>query len=144
MEAIRDFLYANDCALAAHSEEALQELADRLADAATKFGLTISLSKTEVMLQPAPDCDIPSPKVSINGTQLKIVNEFTYLGSCLSDKVNINSEISVRLTKASASFGRLWTRVWKERGLAVKTKIAVYKAVVMSALLYGCESWVTL
>ena len=138
---IRDFLYADDCALAAHSEEALQELADRLAAAATKFGLTISLSKTEVMLQPAPELDIPRPKVCINGTQLKTVNEFTYLGSCLSDEVSLSSEISIRLTKASAAFGRLWTRVWKEKGLAVKTKIAVYKAVVMSALLYGCESW---
>ena len=48
---VRDFLYADDCALAAHSESALQDLADRLAEAATKFGLTISLPKTEVLLQ---------------------------------------------------------------------------------------------
>ena len=138
---IRDFLYADDCALAAHSEESLQELADRLASAATKFGLTISLSKTEVMLQPAPKCNPPSPSIHINGTQLKNVREFTYLGSCLSDAADLDCEISRRLSKASASFGKLWTRVWKERGLKVKTKISVYRAAVLSALLYGCEAW---
>ena len=138
---VRDFLYADDCALAAHSESALQDLADRLAEAATKFGLTISLPKTEVLLQPAPDTSVPSPQIYIHGTKLKVVDEFTYLGSCLSNTCNLDSEISKRLAKASSSFGRLWTRVWKERGLSSQTKVSVYKAVVLSALLYGCESW---
>lgn len=138
---IRDFLYADDCALAAHSENALQELADSLAVAANKFGMTISLSKTEVMFQPAPNSVSPTPIIHINGTQLKTVDEFTYLGSCLSSSANLDSEISRRLAKANSSFGRLWTRVWQERGLNIQTKISVYKAVVLSALLYGCESW---
>ena len=138
---ITDLLYADDCALVAHSEGALQELADRLSAAATKFGLTISLSKTEVMLQPAPNSNISDPAICINGTQLKTVSEFTYLGSCISNTAELESEINSRLAKASASFGRLQSRVWKERGLSFQTKINVYKAVVLSSLLYGCETW---
>ena len=44
---------------------------------------------------------------------------------------------------ASAAFGRLETRLWKERGVRLSTKVAVYKAVVTTTLLYGCESWIT-
>ena len=138
---IRDLLYADDCALVALSEGDLQELAERLSTACEKFGLTISLTKTVVMLQPAPLQSPPSPAVAINGTQLKVVKEFTYLGSCLSEMANLDPEINSRLAKASASFGRLWSRVWRERGLSVQTKIQVYNAVVISALLFGCETW---
>ena len=138
---IRDFLYADDCALATHSEIALQELADCLSAAAKKFGLTISLAKTEVLFQSSPNSTLPPPQIHIDGTQLKTVDDFTYLGSCLSKSANLDLEISRRLAKANSSFGRLWTRVWQERGIQTQTKIAVYRSVVMSALLYGCESW---
>ena len=43
---VRDFLFADDCALAAHSEEDLQCLADCFSNAAKAFGLTISIMKT--------------------------------------------------------------------------------------------------
>jgi len=35
---------------------------------------------------------------------------------------------------ASAAFGRLKTRLWKERGVRLSTKVAVYKAVVITTL----------
>ena len=41
-----------DCALVAHSLQHIQKLMDCFATAAKRFGLTISLKKTEVMLQP--------------------------------------------------------------------------------------------
>ena len=48
-----------------------------------------------------------------------------YLGSTLSENAMIDDDISARLGKASASFGR----------------INVYCAVVLITLLYGCETW---
>ncbi|KAL8597535.1 hypothetical protein ACOMHN_033406 [Nucella lapillus] len=66
---VRNFLFADDCAMAAHSEDDLQCLADCFSAATKSFGLTISIKKTEA------------------------------------------------------------------------TKIAVYSAVVLPTLLYGCETW---
>ena len=46
-----------------------------------------------------------------------------------------------RLAKASAAFGRLQENVWYRRGITRRTKIKVYKDVVLTTLLYGCETW---
>ena len=48
-ELITELLFADDCALLAHMEEALQHIVNHFSDAAKNFGLTISLKKTEVL-----------------------------------------------------------------------------------------------
>ena len=34
----------------------------------------------------------------------------------------------------------VWTRVWRQLSITQATKLAVYRAVVLSTLLYGCET----
>ena len=48
-ELITKLLFADNSALLAHTEEALQYIVNRFSDAAKNFGLTISLKKTEVL-----------------------------------------------------------------------------------------------
>jgi len=138
---LRDLMYADDCAIVAHSVEDLQSLTDALSTATKRFGLTISIKKTEVLYQPAKGSAPNPPPITIDGKALNNVDKFTYLGSCLSSANSLDDELSSRLAKASSAFGRLTHRVWNERGLKLETKIAVYRAVVLSALLYGSESW---
>ena len=56
-ELITELLFADDCALLAHIQEALQHIVDRFCDAAKNFSLLISLKKTEVLHQPPPRGD---------------------------------------------------------------------------------------
>ena len=112
-----DFLFADDCALAAESEEDLQCLADCFSTAAKAFGLTISIKKTEVLCQVAPGITRPEPSIKIDGAALKNVEDFPYLGMCLASSGGLDTEISCRLSKVSSAFGRLWTGVWRERGI---------------------------
>ena len=72
---------------------------------------------------------------------LKAVNKFTYLGSTLSRNVIIDDEVDARLAKANSAFGRLSKNVWNRRGITLETKIKVYRAAVMTTLLYGSETW---
>ena len=48
--------------------------------------------------------------------------------------------MSYRLAKASATFSRLHRNVWNRRGITTKTNIKVYRAIVLTTLLYGCET----
>ena len=72
---------------------------------------------------------------------MKAVDKFTYLGSTLSRNVVINTEIVARLAKANFAFGTLSKSVWDRRGIRAQTRIKVYRAAVMTTLLYGSETW---
>ena len=134
---IRDLLFADDAALASHSQEGLQRLVDKLSHACKEFGLTISLKKTNIMAQ---DAESPSV-ITIENTQLEFVNSFTYLGSTVSDTLNLDTEISSRIAKAAGVMAKLNKRVWNNSLLSERTKVLVYQACVLSTLLYGSESW---
>ncbi|XP_069960323.1 RNA-directed DNA polymerase from mobile element jockey [Cherax quadricarinatus] len=140
-DTINDLLFADDCTLNAASEAAMQHSVDKFSDACNNFGLTISTTKTEVMHQPAPGKTYVEPNITINGQRLNAIDKFTYLGSTLSRNVVIDDEVNARLAKASATFGKLHKNVWNRRGITTSTKIKVYRAIVLTTLLYGCETW---
>ena len=138
---IRELLFADDCALAADSVEGLQRLCDCFATASRRFGLTISIKKTEVLYQPARGNVYTPPAIFIEGKQLKAVELFKYLGSIVTSDNSADAEITARIAKATAAFGRLTKRLWNNRNIRVDTKVAVYKAAVVTSLLFGCETW---
>ena len=51
---IQNLLFADDAALVAHTERALQRMTSCFADASRLFGLEVSLKKTEVLHKPTP------------------------------------------------------------------------------------------
>ncbi|XP_063615914.1 uncharacterized protein LOC134789139 [Penaeus indicus] len=140
---IRDLLFADDAALVAHTERVLQRLTSCFAAAAQLFGLEVSLKKTEVLHQPAPREEYRPPHITIGETELKAVHQFTYLGCTNTSDAKIDREVDNRLARANSAFGRLYKRVWNNRQLTKGTKISVNRAVVLTTLLYGSESWVT-
>ena len=134
-------LFADDCALMAHKEHHLQVIVDKFSEATKKFGLTISLSKTEVLFQIAPATSPQQPCINIDGTQLKNVESFKYLWSTISSDGTLDMEISARIKKASHAFGRLRNKALQHKRVCLSTKLKVYTAIVFPSLLYGCETW---
>ena len=131
----RDLLFADDAALVAHTERALQRSTSCFAEAAQLFGLEVSLKKTEVLHQPAPREEYRLPHITIGETVLKSVHQSTYLGSTINSDAKIDREIDNRLAKSNSALGRLYNRVWKNKHLKKGTKISVYRAVVLTTLL---------
>ena len=138
---IRDLLFADDCALLAHTVDDIQAIINAFARSSRRFGLTISLKKTEVIYQPKPGADYTAPTITIDNNALNYVDKFTYLGRTISQNALTDSKISAWIGKASGSFGKLTKRLWSERGVRLATKINVYGAVVLPTLLHGCEAW---
>ena len=71
-----------------------------------------------------------------DGTSLKLVDKFTYLGSSVS---STKKDINTQLTKAWTAIDRL-SIIWKSN-LTDKMKRNFFLAVVVSILLYGCTTW---
>ncbi|BHF75504.1 hypothetical protein SprV_0501860000 [Sparganum proliferum] len=140
---VHELLFADDCALNTTSEEEMQRTMDLFSAACENFGLVINTQKTVVMHQPPPNTATPpdAPQISVNGTQLQVVENFPYLGSTLASNTNIDDEVANRISKASQAFGRLQTAVWNSHGHQLSMKLKMYKAVILPTLLYGAETW---
>ena len=133
---IRDMLFADDAAIVTHSEEHLQTLMDRFSTACNDLGLTISVKKTNILHQGTEH----ESSILLNDKRLDVVHRFTYLGSTVTDKLSLDTELDQRIAKAAATLGRLTSRVWENKKLTKTTKMSVYSACVLSSLLYDSES----
>ena len=73
---------------------------------------------------------------TLDGTSLKLVDKFTYLGSSIS---STEKDIDTWLTKAWTAIDR-FSIIWKSN-LTDKMKRSFFQAAVVSVLLYGCTTW---
>ncbi|BHF72253.1 hypothetical protein SprV_0401531700 [Sparganum proliferum] len=110
-------LFADDCALKATSEGDMHRSMDLFAVACDNFGLVINTENTVVMHQPPPDAAYVAPQINVNGAQLQVVDNFTYLGITLPRTTKTDDEVVRRICKASQAFCRLQNTVWNRNGL---------------------------
>ena len=73
---------------------------------------------------------------TLDGSSLKLVDKFTYLGSSIS---STEKDIDALLTKAWTAIDKLLI-IWKS-DLTDKMKRSFFQAAVISILLYGCTTW---
>ena len=140
-EVLDEFPFADDMAKGAPTEEKMQNNVDQISDSCESYDLSISIKKTEVVYQPAPEKPYKEPTITVKGQRLQVVDEFTYLGSTLSRVVHIDDEVNARIAKASAAFGRLRGSIWDRSRIGLDTKLKVYRSVVLPTLLYACGTW---
>ena len=85
--------------------------------------------------------DVDSPlSITLSTQELEVVHDFVYLGSRISDTLFLDVELDKGIGKAATMFSRLTKRVWLNKKLMAYTKIQVYRACVLSTLLYCGES----
>nr|VZI31650.1 unnamed protein product [Spirometra erinaceieuropaei] len=138
-----ELFFHEDGAVNITSEEEMQRSMDLFSAACENFGLVINTQKTVVLHQPPPNtATLPNaPQISVNGTQLQVVENFPYLGSTLSLDTKIDDEVARRISKASQAFGRPQSTVWNSHGHTLSTKLKMYKTDILPTLLYGAETW---
>ena len=98
--------------------------------------------RRNIFTQSYPLSPASTVTVMAGESQLTPVNRFCYLGSYLSNTISVDIDNNSHLAKAGDAFDKLKCRLWGKHSVALLTKIAVYQAVVLSTLLYRCESWV--
>ena len=123
--------YADDIVILANTPNQAEILLHSLERAAAGFGLHVNAHKTEYM------CYNHTGNIStLDGTSLKLVDKFTYLGSSVS---STKEDINTQLMKAWTAINRL-SIIWKS-DLIDKMKRSFFQAAVVSILLYGCTTW---
>ena len=128
---ITDADYDDYIALLANTPAQAETLLHSLERATACIGHHVNTHKTEY-ISFSQTGDIST----LNGSPLKLVDMFTYLGSSVS---STETDINPRLAKAWAAIDRLPV-IWKS-DLDDKNKRSFFQAAVMLILLYGCTTW---
>ena len=130
-QTITDADYTNDIVLLANTSTQAKTLLHSLEQATAGIGLHVNTRKTEYI------CFNQGNNIStLNGSSLKLVDKFTYLGSSVSSTKIV---IDMRLAKSWTAIDRL--SVIQESDLTNKMKPSFFQAAVMSILLYRCTTW---
>ena len=128
---ITDADYDDDIAILANTPNQAETLLHSLEWAAAGIGVYFNAHKTEYMCY-----NQTGDTFTLDGTSLKLVDKFTYLGSSIS---STKKDIDTRLTKAWTAIDKL-SIIWKS-DLTNKMKRSFFQAVVVWILLYGCTNW---
>ena len=68
------------------------------------------------------------------------MKDFVYLGTSITNNNNVSDEIKRRLTLANRCYFGL-NRQLSSRALSRRTKLTLYKTLIIPVLLYGAEAW---
>ena len=138
---LNNLQFADDMATVASSPEDLERSVRNFTSAYERFDLTVNVGKTKVLIQNTLENEEPIVNIQIRGEEVEHVTQFSYLGAVLSAEATSGKDVEKRIQAANVAYGRLGKRVFHNRDLLRTTKLMVYKAVVLTMLLYGCETW---
>ena len=136
---IQNVQYADDLTLVAETGRELQHMLDVLDRACTRWGMKINGDKTKVLSIGEPTGNHPA--ITLNSHEIEEVDSFSYLGSEVQSTARVERDVGIRMEKATTVY-RMWRwKVFRSRNLSKATKVRVFRAMVMSVLLYGAETW---
>ena len=147
-EALMDTDYEDDMAVLDGTKDGLQETTDILSHYAAYSGLKINSGKTKTMAiskqaSQRPYTEAYTLNTTVDDVRVEQVSHFTYLGAVISADGTLDKDLDNRIGKASGAFNSL-SRVWYNRNILTPTKIRIYRAAVLTVLLYGSETWSTI
>ncbi|KAG0710360.1 Squamous cell carcinoma antigen recognized by T-cells 3 [Chionoecetes opilio] len=137
---ITDLVFADDAVIFAESLEVLVMALEALLEEAKPLGLEVSWLKTKVQVF-GDLLDEAVQSVHACGEDIEILESFTYLGSAVHNDGGSRQEVLRRIGIAHGVMDSLSGSIWRCRYLCRRTKIRIFKSLVIPVLLYGCETW---
>ncbi|KAG1699292.1 putative phosphoenolpyruvate synthase [Nymphon striatum] len=129
-----------DTAVVATSQLELQKMISRIHEMCTKYGMSINIKKTKVMVvRKKKEQHTQGIKITVDGQKLEHVKEYTYLGSVVNENAKCLTEVRKRIGMAKTSFWKC--KEFLRRDLALTLKKRLLDCYVKSVAAYGCEAW---
>ena len=133
---ITNLRFANDIDGLAGMETELANLVEQLDKTSTAYGMQISAEKTKLKTN---NINGISSTIKVGGEKLETVQSFKYLGAIVTDEGS-RPEILSRIAQATGALANL-KAIWKDKNIALNTKIRLLRSLIMSIFLYACETW---
>ena len=133
---ITNLRFADDIDGLAGQEQELVKLINHPEEASTAYVMQISAEKTELMTNNT--CGI-STDITIDSKKLQTTHSFKYLGAIVSDE-GFKPEVLFRTAQTTAAVTKLKV-IWKDKNIAISSRIRLMRSLAMSICLYACETW---
>ena len=131
---INNLRYADDTTFMTESEEELKGLLMKVKEESEKAGLKLNIQKTKIM------SSRPINSWQINGETMETVTGFIFLVSKITADGDCNYEIKICLLLGRKAMIRL-DSILKSRDITLTTNVHLVKAMILSVVMYACESW---
>ncbi|XP_055539027.1 uncharacterized protein LOC129726410 [Wyeomyia smithii] len=133
--------FADDFDIIARNFATVEETYTRLKAEAKRIGLLINASKTEYMKgggSKENNVSLP-PRITVDGDELEVVDEFVYLGSLVTADNNTSKEIRRRNQAGNRAYFS-FRKTMRSNRVRRRTKLKLYKTLVRPVVLYGLET----
>ena len=116
------------------SEGELKSLLMKVKEVSEKAGLKLNIQKTKIMTS--------GPIISwqIDGETMETVTDFIFRVSKIIADGDCSHEIKRHLLLGRKVVTNL-DNILKSRDITLRTKVHLVKAIVLTVVMYGCESW---
>ena len=131
---ITNFSFADNIVVNAEEEEKTGVLVDRLDITIPRYKMEIGPDKTKVMTNNPNGFQ---REIKIKGQRLEEVENFKYLGAIISNEGS-KPEILSRIAQTTAALMKI---IWRDKNISLDTKFKLLRTLILSTLLYACESW---
>ena len=116
---ITESQFADDVAVYATTRDTFESSATKFVGSASEWGLTVSIIKTKGMVSGNHITPADVLPVRLDGGEIEIVQDFTYLGSNITTDGEVDNEVKIRIGKAARAFGCLQKSIFQNRRLSV-------------------------
>ena len=128
---INNLRYADDTTLMAESVEELRSLLMKVKEESEKVGLKLNIQKMKIMA---------SGPITSWQIDVETVADFIVLGSKITAHGDCSHEIKRHLLLGRKVMINI-DSILKSRDITLSTKVRLFKAMVFTVVMYGCESW---
>ena len=135
-----DLDFADDAVVFAESLDSLVTTLEALSRESAALGLQVSWTKTRIQSF-GDSSDDSSQSLAIGSQSVDFTDQFTYLGGVVHGSGSSEADVNRRLGLAAGAMASLTKGVWRCRYLCRRTKVQVFRVLVLPILLYGCETW---
>ena len=133
---VNNLRFADDIALITDESNELKLVTNRLNTESTRFRVENSAEKSKTL---AVGKTLRTP-VKLSLKELEQVKQFKYWACSMPDSGRSTNKGKIRAVMAMSSLAKM-DKSWKGQTISFRVKLRLLRSIVISVLLYGCESW---
>ncbi|XP_075159386.1 uncharacterized protein LOC142232535 [Haematobia irritans] len=134
-------LYADDMVVLADDPGTMQQMINNLEKYCNKWNLEVNMHKSEIMVFRKGGRLGQNEKWWYNGVEIRVTNEYKYLGVVFTPKMSFTKHLEKRNMQAKNALNITWESIMRNPQIHLPSKWKVYQAVCRAIQSYSAQVW---